>query len=470
MLGNEQAVSSLMHNCFLSTKLGIKPFRRCVDCDLPGVRQCPPIRASLMLIIAVVIEGGAAWYFGGPVLKTIFVVTALVAVIMLSLINSKTDERARSRRRLRELRREQAEQREFLKKLSPLQDLDECMEFIINSSIERLRCKRISIMLADESGKYLYIAASRGVPQDVVDSTRIPVGERIAGRVFQSDTPIHIRGAQDDKEALPIDSDAIMSAPLLLSNISWGKMRIGVLSITEPEGRDDFTIEDEFVFSNICEASAMAIHNHQSVAKVKRSNVEFLETLVNAIEARDTYTRGHSERVARYAVAIGRQMSLSEQSVDELSMAGRLHDIGKIGMADELLYKRTAPSEDEWVRIRQHPVTATEMLAGASVVSGAMDAIRCHHERLDGSGYPNGLSDGDIPLLARVVCVADAFDAMTTRRPYAEPLSLRDALVELLNGAEKQFDLACVEALTEAVGSGKLANVLPAEPEPSPVG
>jgi len=456
-----------MHNCLLSKKLGIKPFRRCVDCDLQGVRHCRPIRASLMLIAAVVVEGAAAWYFGGPVLNTIFVITALVAVIMLLLINSQTDERARSRRRLRELRREQAEQHEFLKKLSPLQTLDECMDYIVNSSIERLRCKRVSIMLADEAGEYLYIAASKGVPRDVIDSTRIPVGERIAGRVFQSDTPIHIRGPQNDKEALPIDSDSIMSAPLLLSNMSWGKIRLGVLSITEPVGREDFSIEDEFVFSNICEASAVAIHNHQAVAKVKRANVEFLQTLVNAIEARDTYTRGHSERVALYAVAIGRQMALSEQSIDELSIAGRLHDIGKIGMADELLYKRTSPSEDEWARIREHPVIATEMLTGASVVSGAMDAIRCHHERLDGSGYPNGLSGGDIPLPARIVCVADAFDAMTTHRPYSEPLSLRDALGELLNGAGKQFDLACVEALAEAVGSGKLVDVLPAQPEPA---
>ena len=469
MLGNEQAVSKLLHNCVLSYKFGLKPFRRCADCELQNIRQCPPIRASILLVLAVATEGAAAWYFGGAVLSTIFIMTGLVAVIMLSLINSQTDERERSRHRLRQLRREQAEQHEFLKKLSPLDSLDECLEYIVDSAIERLRCGRVSVMLADEAGEYLYIAASRGVPQDVIDSTRIPVGERIAGRVFQSDTPIHIRGAQNADEALPIDSDAIMSAPLLLSNMNWGKLRLGVLSITVPVGRDDFTIEDEFVFSNICEASAVAIHNHQAVARVKRSNVEFLETLVNAIEARDTYTRGHSERVARYAVAIGEQMSLSEKSIDQLNMAGRLHDIGKIGMADEILYKRTEPSEDEWDRIRLHPVTATEMLAGASLVSGALDAIRCHHERLDGSGYPQGLSGGDIPLPARVICVADAFDAMTTRRPYAEPLSLREALAELLKNAGKQFDLACAEALAEAVGSGKLADILPAETEPAPV-
>ncbi len=469
MLGNEQAVSKLLHNCVLSYKFGLKPFRRCVDCELQSVRQCPPIRASILLVLAVAIEGAAAWYFGGAVLNTIFVMTGLVAVIMLSLINSRTDERERSRHRLQQLRREQAEQHEFLKKLSPLDSLDECLEYIVDSAIERLRCRRVSVMLADEAGEYLYIAASRGGPQNVIDSTRIPVGERIAGRVFQSDTPIHIRGPQNADEALPIDSDAIMSAPLLLSNMNWGKMRLGVLSITEPVGRDDFTIEDEFVFSNICEASAVAIHNHQAVARVKRSNVEFLETLVNAIEARDTYTRGHSERVARYAVAIGERMSLSEKSIEQLSMAGRLHDIGKIGMADEILNKRTKPSEDEWDRIRLHPVIATEMLAGASLVSGALDAIRCHHERLDGSGYPQGLSGGDIPLPARVICVADAFDAMTTRRPYSEPLSLREALAELLKNAGKQFDLACVEALAEAVGSGKLADVLPAETESAPV-
>ena len=464
MLGNEQAVSKLLHNCVLSHKLGIKPFRRCSDCELQSARQCPPIRASILLVLAVAIEGGAAWWFGGAVLTTIFIVTGLVAVVVLLVINSQTDERTRSRRRLRELRHEQAEQHEFLKKLSPLESLDECLNYIVDSSIERLHCRRVSIMLADEAGEYLYIAAARGVPQDVIDSTRIHVGERIAGRVFQSDTPIHIRGPQNADEALPIDSDAIMSAPLLLSNMSWGKMRLGVLSITEPVGRDDFTIEDEFVFSNICEASAVAIHNHQAVARVKRSNVEFLETLVNAIEARDKYTRGHSERVARYAVAIGEHMSLSAKSLGQLSMAGRLHDIGKIGMADEILHKPAAPSEEEWDRIRQHPVTGTEMLAGASLVSGALDAIRCHHERLDGSGYPLGLSDGEIPLLARIVCVADAFDAMTTRRPYSEPLSLQNALGELLKGAGKQFDLACVEALPRPSAPARSPTSCPPKP------
>ncbi len=462
MLGNEQAVSKLFHNCMLSYKFGLRPFRRCVDCELKSARQCPPIRASILLVLAVAIEGGAAWYFGGAVLNTVFIMTGLVAVIMLSLINSHTDERARSRRRLMQLHKEQAEQHEFLRKLSPLDTLEECLTYIVDSTIERLRCGRVSVMLCDEAGQYLYIASSRGVPQDVVDSTRIPVGERIAGRVFQADTPIHIRGPQKSDEALPIASDAIMSAPLLLSNMTWGKLRLGVISVTEPKGRDDFTIEDEFIFGNICEASAVAIHNHQAVARVKRSNVEFLETLVNAIEARDAYTRGHSDRVARYAVAIGENLTLSVESLSQLSMAGKLHDIGKIGMADEILYKRTAPSEDEWDRIRQHPDIAAEMLAGASLVSGAMDAIRCHHERLDGSGYPHGLADGKIPLLARVVCVADAFDAMTTRRPYCEPMSIRDAMGELLKGAGRQFDLACVEAMAEAIGSGKLADVLPA--------
>ncbi len=458
-----------MHNCMLSHKLGVKPFRRCADCELSGARYCPPIRASVLLLAAVIAEGVAAWHFGGPVLNTIFIITSLAAVLIFSLINSQTDERARSRRRLRELRREQAEQHEFLKKLSPLGALDDCLEYIVKAAAERLQCERVSIMLADEVGEYLYIAASHGVPREVVESTRIPFGERIAGRVFRSDTPIHIRGPQNPEEALPIDSDAIMSAPLLLSNMTWGKVRLGVLSITEPVGRDDFSIEDEFIFSNICEASGVAIYNHQAIAKVKKSNLEFLETLIKVIEARDPYTRGHSERVGSYAVAIGEQMLLSGESIDELSVAGRLHDIGKIGMADEILNKRTEPSEIEWERIREHPVTAVGMLSGAPISDGALDAIRCHHERLDGSGYPNGLSDGGIPLLARVVCVADAFDAMTTCRPYSKALSIREALSELLKGADKQFDLACVEAMAEAIGSGKLADALPADVESAPV-
>lgn len=468
MLANKNAVSKLTHDCVLK-RGGIKPFRRCPDCELKSVSQCPPVRASFLLLLALAVEAALAWWIGGPVFETIFIVTALASVIIFSIINTQTNEQERNRHRLLQFHREQAEQQEFLRKLSPLESLEDCLQYVVDEAADRLRCDRVSIMLADEEGTHLFIAASRGVPQEVVDRTRIPIGSRIAGRVFNSDTPIHLRGALEPDEALPTESDAFMSAPLLLSTLSWGKVRLGVLSVTEPAGRDDFSVEDEFIFSNICQAASVAIHNQQTIEEVKRNNVEFLEALINALEARDPSTRGHSERVARYAEAIGKRLSLNAQDMDHLSMAGRLHDIGKIAMTDEILLKKSEPSEAEWERIRRHPDSGADMLASASLLSGVLAAIRCHHERLDGSGYPKGLVGDNIPLLARIIGVADAFDAMTSQRPYCQAVSASDALSELLGGAGQKFDLACVEALSEAVGAGELADVLPAEaPQPEP--
>ncbi len=455
-------------NCFVCKRLRVLPFRHCADCSLPGARDCPPIRASFLLVFGVVLTGLTAYFLGGPVGKTIFLMTSLIVAIILLVINSYSNEQARSRQRLAQLRQELAEQHEFLKDLSPLDTLDKCLDHIVTNAALRLRCRRVSVMMPDKTGTHLYIAAARGVPQDVIRTTRIPIGERISGRVFQSDKPLHVsrNHAQDDRPgALPIESEAFMSGPLMLSGMRWGHARLGVLSITEPYGRDDFSIDDEFVFSNICEASAVAIYNHMAVAKVKQGNVEFLETLVNAIEARDAYTRGHSERVCKYSLATGRAMRLDDETLSQLAIAGRLHDIGKIGMADAILLKRGEPSEAEWESIRRHPDIGAEMLVSASLVTSARDAIRCHHERLDGSGYPHGLKDEDIPLMARIIGVADAFDAMTTVRPYREAMSFPDALTELRRYAGRQFDAACVEAFLRAVEYGDLFASQSAEAE-----
>jgi len=247
-----------------------------------------------------------------------------------------------------------------------------------------------------------------------------------------------------------------MSGPLLLSGMRWGSTRLGVLSVTQPTGRGDFSIDDEFIFSNICEASAVAIYNHMAVAKVKQGNVEFLDTLVNAIEARDKYTRGHSERVSKYAVAVGLRLLLTRESLAHLHMIARLHDIGKIGIPDAILQKPGPLTDQEWRLIRRHTDIGANMLAQASLVSSAIDAIRDHHERLDGSGYPRGLTRPEIPLLARIIAVADTFDAMTTARPYRGAHPVAEAVAELKREGDRKFDPVCVDALIEALKSGEL--------------
>jgi hypothetical protein len=450
-------------SCFLCRHLHIVPFRRCQYCTLSGADRCPTVKWGFFLILGTAAVGVAAHLFGGATSRVVFMMTGLVTVILLLVINSYSNMQARSRLRLEQLHQELSEQHEFLKELSPLDSLQDCLEYIVKNASERLRCRRVSIMLADDDHRYLRIAAASGLPESVVASTRIPIGERISGQVFRGDRPIHVSHARSATASpLPADSDAFMSGPLLLSGMRWGEVRLGVLSITEPVGRSDFGIDDEFVFSNICEASAVAIYNHMAVAKIKQGNVEFLETLVNALEARDEYTRGHSERVSQYAEAIGRRLMLSDQSMAHLQTVARLHDIGKIGIPDGILQKPGPLTDEEWDAIRAHPTIAAKILAQASVISSAIDAISHHHERLDGSGYPNGLAGTQIPLLARIIGVADTFDAMTSARPYHEPYSVAETIAELQRCRGRLFDPACADAMVEAVKAGEIDDLLPA--------
>lgn len=167
---------------------------------------------------------------------------------------------------------------------------------------------------------------------------------------------------------------------------------------------------------------------------------QMLKALSLTIDAKDVYTRGHSSRVAYYSQMIGRGMDLEPSLISALYYAGMLHDIGKIGVSDTLLRKEGQLSEAELAAIHDHPVIGYNILAGVSAIPEIAQGARWHHERYDGSGYPDSLVGNDIPLIARIICIADSFDAMTSRRSYQEPKSFRDGLLELEACAGTQFD------------------------------
>jgi len=174
--------------------------------------------------------------------------------------------------------------------------------------------------------------------------------------------------------------------------------------------------------------------------------------LCAALDIRDKLTHRHSQRVARMAVAMGRRLGLSDAHLTQLANAAVLHDIGKIGVADSVLSKPAGLNEKEWKEIRRHPELGYELLRGFDFLKEAAEIVVAHHERYDGAGYPRGLVGEEIPFAARIFAVTDAFDAMTSRRPYREPLSQRQALEELIRNAGTQFDQRVVEAFVEAAG------------------
>lgn len=190
-----------------------------------------------------------------------------------------------------------------------------------------------------------------------------------------------------------------------------------------------------------------------------------LSAMASALEARDPYTGNHSERVSEYATVIARRMDLTAEQVAQVRAAAVLHDIGKIGIPDSLLHKPGPLTALEYGRVMEHPMIGEQILRHLlNEDHPIVQAVRSHHEWVDGSGQPDGLAGEEIPLTARILAVADAFDAMTSARPYRSPLPLDVALAELEKNAGSQFDARCVEALCESFADSAVTAALAAMP------
>jgi HD-GYP domain-containing protein (c-di-GMP phosphodiesterase class II) len=179
-----------------------------------------------------------------------------------------------------------------------------------------------------------------------------------------------------------------------------------------------------------------------------------IRMLANAIDEKDPYTRGHSERVAYYSACVAKHMGMSPEEVENVHLSGIIHDVGKIGIEDKILRKAAALTDDEYEIMKQHPTKGLHILEAVPLLKEKAGAGLMHHENVDGSGYPDGLKGEGIPLLGRIVSVADAFDAMTTDRPYSKAMTFEAAIARLKFLAGKKFDPGCVEAFDRAHVAG----------------
>jgi HD-GYP domain-containing protein (c-di-GMP phosphodiesterase class II) len=192
--------------------------------------------------------------------------------------------------------------------------------------------------------------------------------------------------------------------------------------------------------------------------RLEQLHLASLQSLADALEMKDPYTRGHSVRVSLYAVAIANTMGLDEAVVREIELGGHLHDIGKIGVRESVLNKPGPLTEEEYLHIMTHPVVGWRLLGPLLRDTPlALNIVRSHHEKFDGKGVPDRLGGTEIPLVARIAAVADSFDAMTSNRPYRRGLTLVEAQAELRRCAGSQYDPRVVAAFEAAVDAGEIA-------------
>lgn len=170
---------------------------------------------------------------------------------------------------------------------------------------------------------------------------------------------------------------------------------------------------------------------------------------VNHLE--DTYTKQHSDRVASYAVLIGKKLNLSDENLETLRIGGMFHDVGKVGVPTHILFKDSSLSNDEFLQIKNHPYIGTSILERSSIFNDIIPIVKYHHEKYDGKGYPEGLKGNDIPLFARIISLADTFDAMTSTRSYRKALPLDVARNEIERCAGSQFDPEIAKAFLDII-------------------
>jgi len=191
----------------------------------------------------------------------------------------------------------------------------------------------------------------------------------------------------------------------------------------------------------------LARRSFELYTKMRKVYLDTIRALAAAIDAKDPYTKGHSERVAETSVALAQELNLSGRDIEDIEYTALLHDIGKIGIADKILGKKGSLTNQEYEKIKEHTIMGANIIEPVDFLKNSYEAIYHHHERYDGKGYPDGVKSKDIPVFSRIIAVADAYDAMNSDRPYRKKLNKDKILKELTDQSGKQFDPEVVEAL-----------------------
>ncbi|MFQ6098082.1 MAG: GAF domain-containing protein [Armatimonadota bacterium] len=335
-------------------------------------------------------------------------------------------------------------------------DLEELLDTIMYLATSVMRVEASSLLLLTEDRGELEFAVALGDKGQDLKAKRIPVGHGIVGWVAKHGRPLVVNDVTKDprwddtiSKALPFDTRAILCVPMKAQD-----ELIGVMEVLNPIDKKPFDDGDVDLLSTLANQAAIAIQNSRLVARQRELFYSTVDALTALIEADDPYTHGHSHQVAEYCDMIAQEMNMPPDRRETLRLAALLHDIGKIAVDKLLLHKAGGLSDGELLEIRAHPVIGANVLRHIehSEMQDVVAGIEHHHEWFDGSGIPEGLAGSNIPEIARIICVADAFHAMTSDRPYRPAQSEDYAFNELLAWADCQFDRRIVEALARARG------------------
>lgn len=320
------------------------------------------------------------------------------------------------------------------------------------------------MLFNDDSHKTLTTEVAYSTDGEFEFPTDLEAGSGISGYVAKMGQPIAVSSSSEEHQQFDGFTSGVRSAacvPLVTRAYAGAgqaniEQVLGVMTLLDLNESDSFKADDMELLRTLGALIAVGVASAKMEERRRTTFLLTLESLATALEARDEYTRGHSQRVCELSLMIGEKMGFGVDAIEELRVGTILHDIGKIGVPDEILNKRSRLTDEEFEVMKSHPVIGYEICRPLMLSEGVLMIIRNHHEKLDGSGYPDGLKGGELPLSLRIVCVADAFDAMSSRRPYRAVMETSTVLAELSKGAGTQFDPVVVEVLKDLMQSERL--------------
>lgn len=308
-----------------------------------------------------------------------------------------------------------------------------------------LEAEKAAVLLVDRSSGQLLTIASHGFNEPCLGTQAGVFGRGPVGKVAAEGQPMISKPGEDEV----LDSVLPMREAYLVMPIQIRDEIFGVLLVGDKIGSLPFGGEDIFISRFLCQKAVLSIENIALYESMVANMHSTLGALVGAMEAKDPYTRQHSRRVTNFSVLTAQAMNLDLDHVESVRFAAYLHDIGKIGIKDNILLKESRLSDEEYEAIKTHPVVGETIIRSMDLSENERAIIRHHHERWDGKGYPDGLAGDAIPLLARIVAVADAYDAMTSDRPYRQAKTRSEAVEEIERCSGGQFDPQVVVAFVD---------------------
>lgn len=350
--------------------------------------------------------------------------------------------------KIKELEASKALLQEILQKIgvavTSTKGIENLLELIIQSLVKGAEATSGAIFLLSEKQDELILKISFGMERslekiDLEDNQGL-ISTTVGSKRLSTASDISKDTSWSFEFNSKLARDSMIVCPLLYK----GEL-LGVITMSDKKGEDSFNNDDKILLTNVAAQTAVAIKNFQLNEDAEKTYFETITALAVAVEAKDPYSRGHLDRVANYVERLGHRLRLDEETIKVLRSGAILHDIGKIGIRDEILRKKGPLTEDEEKEMREHAIIGVNIIKPIRSMAALYDLVYYHQEWYDGSGYPDRLKGEEIPLVARILKVCDAYDAMTTNRPYRKGMSKEEARQELRRKSGIEFDPKIVE-------------------------